>query len=155
VIRIAFVAAAGLLPAACGVPDYVSEADRDFDRRVLAIPSTARVVTLRDLEAGSWTHVCSIGEERPNAVLRRAGLPQRAAEGEAALDELFDPAFDFTGWGSSALVFVQPGGAEVRPVTALHFNMQSSVCRTREQAMLVRSDEGGWTWPGLGEDGER
>lgn len=65
-----------------------------------------------------------------------------------AMDHVFDSANTMFG-PSSALVFVDETGAEVRPLSRLHIsNVNFSLygCVLRSQAVIVRNGEGGWRY---------
>jgi hypothetical protein len=121
----------------------MSQADRAFDAAFSAAMEDGHPIDLARLEAGSWSRVCAVGEERPAAMLPN----EKPRPGEDAFDDLIDAPFLPPGEaGGGALAFSYPDGVEVRPLSGLTINMGSAInrCVTRRQAVLIDSPDTGW-----------
>ena len=121
----------------------MSAEDQAFDERLNRLLGEGEPIDLADVEAGTWTTVCGVGETRPRRLLPNALV----REGEMAMDHFFDSANTMLG-PSSALVFVDETGAEVRPLSKLHISQGYSVygCVLRSEAVIVRSGDGSWRY---------
>ncbi|MEH6664414.1 MAG: hypothetical protein V7678_06145 [Brevundimonas sp.] len=128
------------LLAACERPPMSAE-DQAFDERLNRLLRLGGPIDLADVEPGTWTTVCGVGEDQPRDLLPE--VQPRA--GEMAMDHLFDVANTMFG-PTSALVFVHGDGAEIRPVSDLHIDMGYSPygCVARADGVLVRREGGGW-----------
>jgi hypothetical protein len=138
---IAVVCAAGPLAGCDEVA--MSDADRAFDAALTAALVRSRPIDLAQLEAGDWSRVCAVGEDRPASMFPG----ERPRPGEAAFDTLIDPAFLPAGQaGGGALAFRHPDGVEVRPLSGLTINMGSAIsrCVERRDAILINTPDAGW-----------
>ncbi|HWU14569.1 MAG TPA: hypothetical protein VN157_11225 [Caulobacter sp.] len=137
----AAICSAALLAGCGGVA--MSPADQAFDDALTAAMARDRPIDLTQLEAGDWSRVCAVGEDRAASMFPG----EHARPGEAAFDTLIDAAFlPAHEAGGGALAFRHPDGVEVRPLSGLAINMGSPInrCVERQAAVLIDTPESGW-----------